>query len=262
MDSVRNPKSCALAYVEHFNMSVFPLWYRSKKPITDHGFKDASKDPTVIGDWWTRYPCANIGCATGLVSNIVVLDIDPKPTSEEVLKNFVSKYNSITPTLTARSGRGGFHFYYRTKIRLPSRVGIIEGVDFRGDGGYIVLPPSIHENGNAYQWLTPSGLPVEEIAEIPQWLIDVILKGTDGNSSEKLYNDILSKSVIKEGQRTSTMTSMIGHLLARGVLPSLVRKLVHAVNTTNFDPPLDSIDVEKILNSIASKELKKRKEMR
>ena len=65
----------ALGYAA-LDMYVFPLIPRDKKPLTTNGFKDASKDRKQIQEWWTRWPDANIGIATGEISGLIVIDLD------------------------------------------------------------------------------------------------------------------------------------------------------------------------------------------
>jgi hypothetical protein len=75
----------ALAYAE-MGFAVFPCALRGKAPLTEHGFKDASKDPEVIRALWRLHPGANVGIATGAISGIVVVDIDPRHGGVETLE--------------------------------------------------------------------------------------------------------------------------------------------------------------------------------
>ena len=250
------------AFARHLNMSVFPLVPKSKKPITKNGFKDASKDPSVISSWWKEHPDANIGCATGRPSGIVVLDFDAKPDADVIVKEFEEKFSKLPSTPKVKSGGGGYHFYFKTNVYLPCRVKIIHGVDFRGDSGYIVLPPSIHENGRLYNWEPGYHVNDLPIAEIPGWLIDLVTKSqnltsSSGSSGNAYFKDITENGV-EEGCRTVTLTSVIGHLLAKRVDLNLAKELVLSLNEMKFKPPLSQDVVFKTLDSIAGRELKKR----
>lgn len=135
---------------------VFPCQPRGKQPFPgSRGFKDASADPELVSRWWRMTPDANIAAPTGIMFDVTDLDgtagvlawarvvgDQPLPTIGHV----------ITP-------RGGGHHLY-TK---PSGRGnmarkfttYLPGVDFRGAGGYVLLPPSFGENGRQYRWAKP-----------------------------------------------------------------------------------------------------------
>lgn len=161
----------ALAYA-HRGWQVFPLhgivngrctcgrWDCSspgKHPLTRHGVKDSSIDPDVIREWWTRWPAANVGIATGECSRLVVIDVD----LPRALSSLDAVIHKLPRTLTALTGGGGIHLLYRgcsqerVRNRTSSLPGMADltGIDLRGDGGYIVAPPSFHVCGNRYEWL-------------------------------------------------------------------------------------------------------------
>ena len=137
--------------------AVFPLKYRDKVPLTRNGCKDATTDAAQIKAWWQKYPNANIGLATGSVSqNVFVIDLDIDEDrgidGYHSLEDWQREHGDFPETWTAITGRGGYHLYYRGNGKIKNRAGIIDGVDIRGNGGYVVAPPSIHKNGNRYEW--------------------------------------------------------------------------------------------------------------
>lgn len=152
-----------------------------KHPLTEHGFKDASADPQQVERWWDRWPEANIGIATGAESGLVVLDVDP-PEGFEQLSRIEQHHGAIPPTLTARSGRGGRHYYLaHPGGRVSNREDLLQerrfgsasaGIDVRGDGGYILAPPSRNAAG-AYVWAELEETPP---AVIPPALLPVIVE--------------------------------------------------------------------------------------
>ena len=154
----------AIAYAAR-GWAVFPLQPRGKTPITAHGCKDATSDIDVIAQWWTRTPNANIGIATGGLSGIVVIDIDGE-CGKESFEAFTAD-NDLPETLTSATGGGGFHLIFDAgEEAIKNSQGTIgKGIDTRGDGGYIVAPPSIHASGEAYRW-TNDVAP----APLPDWL--------------------------------------------------------------------------------------------
>ena len=147
------------AAVEYIKMglAVFPLEERGKKPKTRNGCKDATKDAAQIKAWWQQWPNANIGIATGKVSGgifVIDLDVDEDKGIDgyHELKNWQRDNGCFPDSWIAMTGRGGYHLYFKADNEIRNRAGIIDGVDVRGDGGYVVAPPSIHSNGNRYEW--------------------------------------------------------------------------------------------------------------
>ena len=123
-----------------------------KHPRTRHGIKDATTDPDVISRWWLREPDANIGIVTGIVSGIVVVDVDPRNGGCETWRWHVENYG-CAETYTVETGRGdgGFHLYFAIKGAVKGRTHAFgQGVDLKGEGGYVVAPPSVHESGGQY----------------------------------------------------------------------------------------------------------------
>ena len=152
---------------------VFPLTPRGKRPATSKGFKDATTDPDTIRYWWRRWPNANIGLHPG-AAGLIVIDIDTGHDGAVTDDGFalLGRIMDEHPTMACLTGSGGYHLYYKkpegvtfsnTSGDLPS------GFDVRSDGGYVILPPSVHPNGNAYKWLTD-----DDIVTLPKFLTHLI----------------------------------------------------------------------------------------
>jgi hypothetical protein len=164
----------ALDYVR-CGIPVFPCNPIDKKPLTPNGFKDASRDETQILTWWQQYPNAMIGAPMGPASGMwaVDLDLDParKIDGKATLDQLIARRGAIPPTWTTITPRGGRHliFAWDPNIEIrnsASKVG--PGIDVRGNGGYICLPPSRNATGGAYQW-EPGG--PQNVALAPPWLV-------------------------------------------------------------------------------------------
>ncbi len=173
MSAGDNMLRAALAYAGRFGLPVFPCRPRGKTPFTDHGYKDASKDPVQIREWWERWTGANVAIATGAISRIVVLDIDPRHGGDETLEALQAQYGKLPETPTVLTGGRGLHFYFRHPGGLvPNSSGMIgKGIDVRGDGGYVIAPQSIHESGNRYLWEVWSRIDQIPLAALPDWLL-------------------------------------------------------------------------------------------
>jgi putative DNA primase/helicase len=116
-----------------------------KTPLTKSGFKDATTDPKQIERWWSRRPDALIGMPTGKASGFDVLDLDAKKGKNGL--DQVPDWESLTPTIAATQN-GGAHLYFKADGVTCSADKIAPGVDTRGDGGYVIIPPS-----PGYRWL-------------------------------------------------------------------------------------------------------------
>ena len=106
----------------------------------------AAVDPAVVGEWWRRWPDANLGLATGRRFDVLDLDGDQ---GVEALRAALSIAPTEHPGPVARTGGGGWHLLY-APTGLGNRVGLLPGVDWRGRGGLIVAPPSRHASGHRY----------------------------------------------------------------------------------------------------------------
>lgn len=173
----------ALWYAKH-GWAVFPLYSRGKTPLTEYGFKDATKDEAQIRRWWQQWPNANLGIATGDVSGFWVLDVDKDHDGFETLDALLKDYAPLPRTLETLTGSGGNHVLFAMPdwdLRNNAGTKLGKGLDIRGNGGYIVAPPSIHPNGQPYQWeptSRPNDLP---LAQAPGWLLEK-LKDTGGGT--------------------------------------------------------------------------------
>jgi hypothetical protein len=144
--------AAALWYAAH-GVAVFPLQPRGKVPAIRGGFHAATTDPTQVDAWWQQTPAANIGAPTGRTFDVI--DIDGPPG--------VHAWTGFAPTLPALIGhvltpRPGGHHLYVPPTGLGNKASIFPSVDYRGNGGFIVMPPSItdiHGPGRMYSWLQP-----------------------------------------------------------------------------------------------------------
>jgi hypothetical protein len=237
-------KNHALHYAG-LGLAVFPIKPRSKQPLTTHGFKDASKDQQQIEQWWTQWPDANIGIATGGVSGgLVVIDLDIDDNKgvdgRVTLREWEAHHGGLpVDTWMAITGRGGYHYFYHDTATVRNRTGIYKGIDVRGEGGYIVAPPSIHPNGNTYTWEhDPVLFPLAEANGI----IFDFLCPSDGN--QEIMSFALPDKIM-DGERTSAMVKLVCSQQAKGLSDEAIRAAVRAENEQKCNPPLMDRELEK-----------------
>ncbi|MGO3153453.1 MAG: bifunctional DNA primase/polymerase [Galactobacter sp.] len=131
---------------------VFPCVPGGKRPLTERGFHDATTDPEVVAAWWRRHPAANIGVPTGAVSGVVVVDVDIHGPVDG-FDAFRRAHNAGLVggwKILVSTPSGGMHAYYPATAAPSQRSwqAARAGIDFRGDGGYIIVPPSAINSGS------------------------------------------------------------------------------------------------------------------
>lgn len=239
----------ALYYAQEKGWAVFPLIPKTKDPATQHGFYDATKDPEIIRSWWRENPRYNIGMATGAASGVVVLDFDEDEDKEkhgtETLREWErSNGEKIPDTVNSITGRGGTHYLYGLPPgeRQNCRINLYNGIDVRGDGGYICLPPSVHPNGNRYEWeYGPDETPVTPLNET----VRKFLKGDEAENKTSFS----VPDQIGEGTRNGTLYRAACSLQARGWSDKAILEAVRHQNSDTCDPPLSDKEVKTIVKS-------------
>ena len=171
----------ALAYARR-GIPVFPCEPGGKRPLTYNGFWDASADPRRIETWWRRWPDANVGVPTGERSGLLVLDVDARGGGPESLAALQRAHGPLPRTARARTGGGGVHFFFGYPVgeevrNSAGRLG--EGLDVRGEGGYVVVPPS--RTRSTYEWF--ERLPPAD----PAWLLACLREQPSRSDEGRLF---------------------------------------------------------------------------
>jgi Bifunctional DNA primase/polymerase, N-terminal/AAA domain len=160
--------NAALAY-EARGFSVIPLVPSEKRPaVTLAPFLSGQDRMSAaeIRTYWTANPQHGVGIVTGTPSGLVVVDVDPRNggSVEAVLEK------GCATDLVASTGGGGVHFFLRhpgPAYSVPCGKTVLPGVDRKGDGGYVVAPPTVHPNGTPYTWEQTG-----EVGELPPWVLE------------------------------------------------------------------------------------------
>lgn len=232
---------------------MIPMEPRGKRPLlpwTEYQSRRATVEE--VEGWFKHWPNANVGIVTGAVSGVVVLDVDERHGGNVSLSQLNLKFGPGPMTVEAASGGGGRHFYFRHPGgRLGNRVGLRPGVDLRADGGCVVAPPSVHPSGRPYAWL-PGHSPNEiEIAPPPAWLLSRS-EGVEGRVGHPpTHWRKLVREGVAEGERNTTLASLTGHLLWRGVDLEVAMELLLAWNRMRCRPPLPDEEVAGVVESVA-----------
>jgi len=153
---------------------VFPC-NTKKSPVCNGGFKAATQDPDEIERLFSLPNAALIGVPTGAVSGMSVVDIDVRDGKEGITWCHTNADN-LGITKIARTQSGGYHYYYKHQDGIRNRAGIDRCVDVRGDGGYVIVPPS-----DGYTWMND-----EELAEYPEFMKEAQSDMVNQNHSSQL----------------------------------------------------------------------------
>lgn len=232
------------------NWSLIPIG-QDKRPLVNwKHYQTTRADINQIVKWLQIPQFRGLAVVTGKISGIAVLDIDKGADTSEL---------NVPNTPTVQTGNDGLHYYFKadTASALGSYTAFKTKMDFRGEGGIIILPPSIHPNGNTYKWKDGKDLSTA-FADTPKWLVEELKKSRPSNSSF----DISILRGVGEGERNASATQVIGKLLAH--LPeeewtTTAFALFEAWNLQNH-PPLPKQELNNIYYSIARNEKEARKE--
>lgn len=221
-----------------------------KHPRTKTGLKEASVDTAQIRRWWTQWPTANVGIATG--KGLVVIDIDPRHGGDESIDALRADIGGWPDTVEALTGGGGRHIYLAVPEGQSVRNSAGElgpGIDVRGDGGYVVAAPSNHVTHGVYAWEASSdptdGVPLAMAPEA--WLARIAPPKREGKSAVVPIN-----VAVGEGGRNNAVFSLGRSLRAKGLDADTVLAMLRSYNASACAPPLDDAEVATIARSSCS----------
>jgi len=267
----------AIEYAKNFGYSVVPANSEQKKGsyVKWKKYQDRVADEIQIVEWFEDYPEAGIAVVTGQISNLIVLDIDPRHGGMETIKE---NNLQLPVTVSVNTGGGGYHYYYKYPQKLSEKLGgkiknftgenvDLPGLDLRADGGFVYAPPSLHPSGERYEFAEGLSPAEVELTEPPEWLINVIKNRQQ--AEQKKSTDWEKKwAGSKEGNRNNSAAQLAGKLAHSAVPPEAAKEiLLEKWNSKNIaangaQNPLPAEEVIKTVDNIykihtESKELDK-----
>jgi len=217
---------------------------KGKHPRTKNGLSDASTDEKQVKQWWGKWPGANVGIRTGKIAtgkHLFVIDIDPDRGGDLSYADIDKESGPAPETLTVHTGGGGTHLYFVSSTPAQNTVNALaDGIDTRGEGGYVVAPPSKHASGGSYEWEMGAGT---KIAELPKWL-----KPKKKRAAKD--DDAGADTFIVLGGRNDHLASLAGVLVGKGCPKKVVLASLLAENSERCRPPLDEAEVKAVAKSI------------
>lgn len=206
----------AMFYAQN-NIKTFPVKKQGKSPLCPKGFKDATIDKVVLQEWNKKFPDCNIGIPTGQINNIFVVDVDGEQGIESL--NHLELIYGKLDAPTVKTGKGK-HLYFKMPENVELKCStskIADHIDIRANGGYVVAPPSIHENGHQYTW--ENFIPNQGFPEAPSWLISLI---TNAEKQPLPVSGVLEEiASAPEGERNDTLYKRSISLIGRAMRKNL-----------------------------------------
>ncbi len=219
-------------------MQIFPLAWGQKVPVRgSHGCRDGSSDSDVARARWKRWPGSNIAASTGARSGFWALDVDAHHDGDMSLAELEAEHGNLPLTIMASTPHGGTHRYWKWPAAGPeirnSAGRVAVGIDVRGEGGSVVLPPSVLADGRRYRWVRNG---VRAFADAPAWLLALAVppppaprpdsKPLNGDVSAYVASAAAAELSELEGAREGTRNAVLncvafnlGQFVKAGALP-------------------------------------------
>lgn len=208
----------AFEYVEKYGFSVIPLIPGEKKPLIDwKEYQTRKPTRTEMMSWWGKNPKANIGIVCGKVSNLFVVDFDKYADdyNEEKAREVIP---DPIKTPTVKTARNGLHYYFNnTEKDYSIKARLLPGIDYRGNGGFVVAPPSVNGTGKVWEWTLPLSTPRLPVPDSLILILNNAINKRDdkGWMSQDVTNVTNSHILAGEGSRDEAIFHAIT-LLKRG----------------------------------------------
>lgn len=248
-----NPWSMIRDY-HNRGLSVIPCEMGTKKPVVPwKKYQTTRPNDVELRTWEKKYPKCNVAVICGAISGMIVLDID----SEEGYRWIKENGHAIPPTPRVESSPGKGHFYFQHPgFPVKNMIRKLPGIDIKGDGGYVVAPPSIHPSGSKYCWV-PGYSPADVgLAPCPPWLLDLI-KPSEGTPDLTTkgpvhYTSLLDpEHVVTNGMRNKTLASVAGLMRSHGEEVSEILETLMGINKRRCKPSLPWREVAEIARSVS-----------
>lgn len=241
--------SAALAY-QRKGLSVIPVREDKRPYIRWERYQNEKAGADEIRTWFKQWPGAGVGIVTGAISGLDVLDIDSSEGEEKLIEALGEGLVSFNPPL-AKTPRGGKHLYIQSTGE-GNRIGFLSHVDFRGQGGYIVAPPSPGPNGKGYAWKPGASIFDLPLPALPASLLSIIKNSisymggvvnprTDDHKRPHLTtSDHIN---FTEGNRDNTLFHLANHLVKGGMPPQEIQVVLSLIASKLCNPPFPENEI-------------------
>lgn len=260
----RPSKMAAALELAAQGFDVFPIIPNDKRPLIAGWQRLATQDPERIREWWASEPEANIGVTT---ERMLVVDIDPRKGGKETMAEMQMLGTDFPSTVASLTAGGGVHLLFALPDNLTLSGGnnlFGQGVDVKSHGGYIVAPGSTI-NDTRYAWVPGHSPADRHVTNVPMWMVDKCQRPTARATSAGtaiVEEDEAAKARAEhwlaqhapeavEGERDNKAFTVAAKLYDFGVSADTCREYLCEWNETMCHPPLDTDDIERLVNSAA-----------
>ena len=226
----------ALNYAK-LNFKVFPLKVNTKDGhICKSWKKEATTNETIIRNMWKEN--YNVAVVTG--NGLMIIDVDVK-NGKDGLKSIEPFLDKFPKTFTVKTPNGGYHYWYLVNKEVPCKVNLYDGIDIRGEGGYIIAPPSIVDN-KSYEIINN-----HPIAAANDAVYEFLYKEEYTKVSSIKSNEITA------GSRNDTLFKIACSLHSKGICDEAILACLLKENEVRCNPSLLQDEVERIVNSVINR---------
>lgn len=227
-----------------------------KHPRVSEWQKVATTDEKQIKVWWQKWQAANIGIATGKGSNVIVLDVDANKGGNESFQELF-KDSDFPETLTAQTGNG-YHLFFQTVGDIDVKNSVVklgEGLDIRGENGFVVAAPSLHRTGKRYLWMNeikPCPLPEHLKAKLIEIEKQRTMQAVDSKEVTQINDVEFSNTntlIIPESIRNERLFRKASAMRGKGANEFEILERLREVNQTQCVPQLEESELQKIARS-------------
>ena len=263
---MNNPTlASAKYYRDKMGWSVIPIVYGTKFPPKDFNviqFRERYATDDELTEWFVNKKM-NIGIVTGKLSNLFVVDLDKykEEYKEEIALEFFGDNPACPIVSTPRGGEQLYFLYPEGDITIGS--GLFPAIDFRGDKGYVVAPPSVNGNGKAYQWVNSPKV------HVPSSINKAFISSIYNINNNSLYRDVTEKKkdllqpvtlCLDEGQRDQSLFHVAHTMLKGGASPEETKKVLEILSL-NCNPPFPKKEIEIKIKSALERFSRKERNM-
>jgi putative DNA primase/helicase len=231
--------SAALDYCRR-GWRVFPV--AGKVPRLTAWPAQATTNEATARRWWQTWPTADIGIATG--GGLLVLDVDPRHGGDNSIAELERHHGPLPDTPRSLTGGGGVHLYCAVDQPIGNRTGLAPGIDLRGDGGFVVAPPSRHANGRRYEWDLGSSPDDVPLAQTPTWLVALIHRRSQAQARRPG-----TPLMICAGERNVELFRLACRWRRDGIGEAALFEMLRTVNEHHVQPPLGPLELRRIATS-------------
>lgn len=243
----RNPVFGAALTYRNRGWHHIPIAPDGKIPLVPwKTFQERPPSTMEMIGWWSKYPKARIGLITGRVPGLVVVDVDPRNGGK------VDGLDIPQEAVSVRTPSGGTHYYFSHPGQaVPNRAGIRPGVDIRGDGGYVLAPPS--------PGYTADGpIDGQSLPAAPRWIWESPRSVRPESRGGSWFAETFAQATA-EGQRNATATQLAGYLIGKGLRNEDAQAILEGW-AARCVPPFPADELARVVTSIGSREAAKREE--